>query len=305
MPTSKPDDQQVHELRDLEVQEVSLVDRPANKRKFLVVKNAEAESMIDGSESIEDGEEATPVEPTTEGQSSNEAEVDGGADTVGGDEFEEVELSGLVLPEDVSKVLGGSLMRAARRLTALAQAVDSSEKGGGDVPPPLLRQIASIARTLGDVGPKTDVPADDNSDESKKEQDVFDVERAAAQILDDVEKAGRKMSRSRLRQLRAAREALDKLLNEVDDEDKSGTKKSDGLDTEVTDLKSQVSALINTSEDLKTIVKSQSDEIKRLKSCRPSPNSATVEDEDSSQSVKKSVWPSNMNEKEEEDIIFR
>ena len=48
-------------------------------------------------------------------------------------------------------------------------------------------------------------------------------------------------------------------------------------------------------ENQTKIIKSQSDEIKRLKGVRPAPNSGTVEGEDG-KSVSKSIWPTNFNE---------
>ena len=59
-PQSKDDDSKVHRLTDITVEEVSIVDRPANLRPFLVVKRAEsmkgAEIQID-----DDGELVTTV----------------------------------------------------------------------------------------------------------------------------------------------------------------------------------------------------------------------------------------------------
>ena len=52
MPAAQPSVDAVHRLHDMVTEEVSLVDRPANKRKFLVVKNEKGTNMPAGAEVV-------------------------------------------------------------------------------------------------------------------------------------------------------------------------------------------------------------------------------------------------------------
>lgn len=70
---------QVHRLVDMEVQEVSLVDRAANKRRFLIVKRSEG--MGDkGTGEPSDNQSEQDTEPDADGGETNDDE---GADTAG------------------------------------------------------------------------------------------------------------------------------------------------------------------------------------------------------------------------------
>ena len=57
--TDDEDEPKVHRLRDMVVEEVSLVDRAANKRRFLIVKRSD--------EMAEDGEVGAEVKPDGRG----------------------------------------------------------------------------------------------------------------------------------------------------------------------------------------------------------------------------------------------
>lgn len=303
---NKQDDEQVHELRDLEVQEVSLVDRPANQRKFLIVKSAGGHTMAKGSELQKDGQgglEGVSAEVDTEDTApagDAEAPTEVSEEETPGDEFEEVELGEFTIDEEVAKAMGAALGRAAKRLAALAAAIDNAEKVKGSSPSPaLMRQVSAIARTLSSFGDKADAGGKDDKD-AKKEEDL-DLLAVAADIEADVEKAGRKMSRSRLKQFRQIRDMIGKILDEVDDEEKADTTKADDR---FTVLEEKVAALLKATSDQQVIIKSQSEALKKSKSSRPDPNSGTVEDEESLSRVKKS-WPLNFNAEEtpDEDIF--
>lgn len=313
MAINKEDEDQVHELRDLEVQEVSLVDRPANKRKFLIVKNAEADSMAKGAEmkkdgqgSLEEGDKLSDDGNTAAGDASGSADNDAGDDAGDGDEFEEVELSDLTIDEDVAKAMGSALARAAKRLAALAAAVQNAEKEkGAKASPALMRQVSAIARTLSGFGGSDDKDKSGDKDKAKKDEPL-DLDAVAADIEDEVEKAGRKMSRRRLAQLRAARDTIDKILGEVDDDAKDEAKKSADLVATVADLAKKVELLTKASTDQQTIIKSQSEALRKAKSTRTTRKSGEVDDDDSSEPVKKQSWPTNFNSEETpEEEIFR
>src|SRR6266481_777244 len=97
---SQPDEGQsgVHRLRDIVVEEVSLVDRAANKRRFLVVKRSEGMAKMndDDDEKDEESEESDDAED----EDAEKARGDGdGEDEDGEDDGED---------KDAEKARGGA-----------------------------------------------------------------------------------------------------------------------------------------------------------------------------------------------------
>lgn len=107
MATPASADGQVHRLVDMEVQEVSLVDRAANKRRFLVVKRSEGMGDKGGSESVVGD---APGEGGADGASDDGADT-GGSSNVDG---------------------AGSLVIACDALEGLTRAVEQLQGAGAD-----------------------------------------------------------------------------------------------------------------------------------------------------------------------------
>lgn len=124
MPTQP---EKVYRLNDLEVQEVSLVDAPANQRKFLVVKNAEV------------GKTSDAVDDVMADKSDAETHL-----------FSK-------LHPDVQVKAGDLLTKAGERLLALAGAVKAAKAetdADPGVPAKLSEEIVSVLTALGSFAPE-------------------------------------------------------------------------------------------------------------------------------------------------------
>src|SRR5512141_1360888 len=84
--TSSDGESGVHRLRDIVVEEVSLVDRAANKRRFLVVKRSEGMSGDSGESGVEKAKKKPEDEPTEEEKARRPADEGGEEDGADGAE---------------------------------------------------------------------------------------------------------------------------------------------------------------------------------------------------------------------------
>ena len=162
MPDSKPT---VYRLNELEVHEVSLVDKPANQRKFLLVKN------VDGDASH--AEDLSVADKTD----SKKNDVD---DAMADKAAEETTLVTELHPQ-VQAALADTLSKAGDRLLALATSVKSAKVAAADtapgIPQKLLTEIGGIHEGLGSMlvskakgmaDPDKKKETEDASDKDKK-----------------------------------------------------------------------------------------------------------------------------------------
>lgn len=155
----------VTRLHDLVVHEVSLVDKPANQRQFLIVKSAEANTG-----DVPKEENAMPTDATaTDTEKTNEA-VD---DAMAAKAKEDTTLVTEIDPE-LQAALGESLDKAGDRLKSLAASVksaktaekafDSSKKP--QIPAKLMQEVVNIRAGLGSMIGK----AEDDDDVTKAKE---------------------------------------------------------------------------------------------------------------------------------------
>lgn len=145
MPTTDtPPQNATHELRELEVFEVSLVDRPANKRKFLAIK--EANSMPAGQELTDDG--AGGLTPVTKGFGASS-----------------------------KKKLKSAMSSAVTRLSALIESIADADDESS-----FVKQLSAVASGLGKFGGSSetseksdDVPADVDPISAAALQEIVDA----------------------------------------------------------------------------------------------------------------------------------
>ena len=146
-PVIKAPNGATHELKNLEVFEVSLVDRPANRRPFLLIKSAETP--------MPKGQELTP---DAEGNlTSTEKGFSAGR----------------------KKKLKGSLTSAAKTLSALAEQVDAAEDEDA-----FMKRVSAIAGTLGGMGGKPK-PKEEDKGDAKKEDELPEIAVDALAALGD------------------------------------------------------------------------------------------------------------------------
>lgn len=275
-----PPDSTTFALRSLSVHEVSGVDRPANKRKFLIVKsedqmpNSTKRTMVDRGDGILVAKEDT------------QAPAPASIDTIDATVKE-----GLALTKDAKEKLSGHLVTGAKRLTALAAAIEHAPDGDGtELTPAFAREVDVVARHLSSMVPTVGDDAD----------------KAAP-----VGKAGRKISQARAAKLRELQQSVNSLCAELgigddaddgDDADKDGDKVAKNA-APVVDEK-----LTKAIVDLATLVKAQGEQIKRLTTAPGSSGSNALEpgERPTGESVKKAAvrWPSNLNAPGNDDECF-
>lgn len=158
----------VTRLHDLVVHEVSLVDKPANQRKFLIVKSAET------NEASTQKDSAMPAD-ATDTSKTNDA-VD---DAMAAKANEDTTLVTEIDPE-VQLALSDSLDKAGDRLKALAASVKSAktaekafDSDKPKIPPKLLQEVVNIRAGLGSMIGKSD----DSEDGVEKAKTMADPEK--------------------------------------------------------------------------------------------------------------------------------
>lgn len=184
----------VYRLTDMIIEEVSAVDRAANKRQFLVVKNASGEVAPGEVVQTASGEltvAKAPEAPTASSPESQAAPTSPEAPAVPSATNPENAPLGTVLrlaPETKAD-LAARVTSATALLTKLAAAIDSAEvvQGLAEIPQEVIEGVASIVSAL-DTG----------------------VTKAA------VEKGRKQISMARESKIRAAHSALGEIVAELD-----------------------------------------------------------------------------------------
>lgn len=295
--TSKDGDEGVHRLRDIVVEEVSLVDRAANQRRFLVVKRsaemadkngAGAEGASDertdadkakkkpGDEVVDEEKAKKPADD--EEDDSDDAEkargakdADDATDDKAPDKKKQQKASdGLIIAASVKDALLGVLTQALERLMALASSIkDATEPDDDDdatMPDDVSSELAAIAEMLSSV------------DEEKKTKA-------------DVTKAGARMAKDRLDRFQKALTLLADILKELT----GGSDSTDEADAKPTagaaesDVKKRagtlspppatpgLAELASGIGELTRVVKRQEEELTRMRQARGVSNAIPVE----------------------------
>lgn len=230
---------QTHRLTDIEVKEVSFVDRPANRRKFLVVKREQR------------AKEPEPMKISPEAKTELQDKIKGILEAAGAvsKSLETAEAAeGAPTPAELTAAL--ETMGKLLGVGATATAPQETEKAK----PPLA--------------PKKDDEEEDEEDEESEDVATDEEEDEAKKKAKGVAKAGKKMARGRKDQLAAAVNALTALLAEVDDVPKAQpatkvvAKSDDSVNAALRELSAHVAviskAVSKQKERLDQIAKSSS-----------------------------------------------
>lgn len=292
------------QLEDLEVQEVSIVDRPANKRRFITVKSEDG--MGDKGTPINTGENG---ELTTKGQGSGSGDGDGGQGQGGqgdGEAFPVLDLNAvfkrLSVPADMRSEIFRNVSDSMTRLNGvLAQvdvaSVDRDGKSDSQLVPVLGNELGEIAKIVGDLAKKLNrssaSKADDKGDGDNaapapapaKTGDGSDFEAKLGELIKTVEaeaeemnKAGRKMASRRLGEFKDAMNVLGKILGELTGEHAKGDGDGgDKTEKRIGNLEKSLQQSIDRAKGLADVVKAQKAEIETLKNARGAGNAIPVE----------------------------
>lgn len=222
---SKDEDRQLHELQDMLVEEVSLVDRAANKRRFLVVKQE------DGSVYMAEPTELTPQADGTliadvevQNKAKEEEVEEEKATSADSDDESETCKAALSMPgpvkESCARALTEVVERASSLLNKVKAATATDEKSPTPVPPEVGAEAKAIAQLLVGItdrypSPKARSAKEDNMTESEETSKVEDSSVDEAAPVQDIEKAGARMSKDRYNRFKQAVSLLNSVFGEV------------------------------------------------------------------------------------------
>lgn len=299
---------QVHRLEDLLVEEVSIVDRPANKRPFLMVKSAEGGER--GAEVVpgEGGALVTETTPTPPAATppapaptqKNEAPVDEPKMTPAFVAlFDRIEKALTITPEirreifrdlgDAQKRIGGVMCLADFAPT------DFDGKEPSDLVPLFAKELSEVSGIIDGVAKRLGKLSKNAPPEPPAEDPVAKGLTALTEALESkIEKRGAKMSAARLGKFKTALDALHKLLAEL--ETVTDSAPAEGRTTKVDEqVEKALSGAAEGIERLQEKVKKQAREIHDLRNARPAGNALPVDADPPAPKAEKVVWPRDLN----------
>ncbi|KKN72185.1 hypothetical protein LCGC14_0413220 [marine sediment metagenome] len=320
------DEDGIFRLFDMLVEEVSLVDRPANKRRFLVVKrrdemaqaNAGTEVVVD-----ETGELTAKPDDGGDGAGDGVGDGEGGGDATAAAivAVEEAISKALTIPKPVKAAVLRLATEALERQLSLVDTIKSAKETDEQIDKPLpaqvSREIGAIVKLLQGIGERYPSPvagaaaakSDDETDAVALD-DLVSALNSITEKVTPIDKRGRKMAKEKLKRFRAALKALDELLKELDPEaagivaepakglhdgkDKGKTKKDDKPAEPIAKSSPDVEKLVTSVTELTEVVKQQSTELTALKKAHGLPSALTV-DGGGGPPPKEASWPADMN----------
>lgn len=181
-----------HRLTDISVEEISIVDRAANKRKYLMVKNADGTTDVVKTGVAKDGPPPAPQAPAPPQPPTTPAPA-----------------TLTISPELKAQVLG-ILKAAQEQIGVISKVLEGSSETPGAAPPKeLMDALAQLAKTL--TPPTTAAPATPPAPAPHAAPPA--APPAIGKV--DAEKAGKKISASTLAQLTAAHTTIGSLIAEA------------------------------------------------------------------------------------------
>jgi len=325
----------VHRLEEIEVQEVSLVDRPANKRAFLIVKRSDemtTQVTPDGKGGFTaangTAKAGPPPMPPGAGVPPGEAAAPPG-------KKKPKAVGKLDVPPGFKEMMAPMLAKAAEALAALADAVDGSTPVdiGDDGEMPMvpgefsdaLNGIMTTLDKLAGMWPSSsggDMDAGaDAADAAEEPPMPSDMQMRAA--LDNIgkvlghsgvtkaaiAKVGAKMAKDRFARLQTAYDQLGSLIGELGPQIapaaappggalKSATAKSDVADPNAAIMKAleaMLAPIVASVSAVGAVVKKQNADIATLQKSRNGGNASRVEKSGSREPAPDLSWPLDMN----------
>lgn len=221
-----PAAKKINRLSDFIIEEVSLVDRPANKRRFLMFKRDE------GSVDITD----EVLQPVASDEHGNLSPIDAPTDTPAAKERKPSKektmttptIKGIEAVEQIFFKVGDAVDRLMRVASVTLQA-DSLKLEDGPNPGTVVKEIEAVQSLLEEVkGEIATTKGLLKSDSEPAEPTATDAPKGAVEALEEVvealkvRKAGAKMSAARLARFASALDELKTLLREVGGDTKKG-----------------------------------------------------------------------------------
>lgn len=274
-------------LTGIDVEEVSIVDRAANKRSYLVVKRAKSPAQKD------DGvDKAAPPPPTAAPPppAPNGAPPPAPAPTL------------TISPELKAQVLG-ALKSATEKIGIITQVLQGATETPGAPPPQeLMDALKQLAAMFTPAAPAPAAPPPGSP--------AAPPPAAPPAQKDETAKAGKKLSNARLEQLTAARQLLDGLISDVSDAqadadvdgdaDKAPSKKQDAPaapadhSPQLKAIQDSLAAVTDTIGKVVKVVEGQNQTIANLQKSRGGSRQVDTEPVTTTKSAEPVQWPIDM-----------
>lgn len=297
--TTEDGDAATHRLTGIQVKEVSIVDRAANKRKYLLVKD---DDKANDSATGSSAEKATPTNPD---QPPTPPTQPGPPATPQAPTLR-------ISPELKTQVIG-ILKTVLERVGVINKVLEgSSETPGAAAPPELMTALNQLAQMISQAAAPTAPPAapPPGAPPPAPPPSAAKTEEKPA----DAEKAGRKISAGRLQQLTTIREALSTLITDVSAAEPGegegdgaegggepaaappaqGAEKSAPPATELTTLTSVVSSLAEQMGNMTKIFEQQNQRIDQLSKSRGASRQADLDIPTVPRKAEKVIWDMDM-----------
>lgn len=268
-----------HRLTEIEVNEVSVVDRGANQRTYLVVKDdkkAEASGAADKA-----GEVSAPPPPPTPPTTPTPPT--------------------LHITAELQKQVIDVLKAAQERIGVIAKVVEgASVTPGAPTPPELvtaLNQVASLFKTFAGAPPAPAAPPGPATPGGSATQP------AKADATSDTEKAGRRFSAATLEQLQAMQSTLSALLSdppataaepESAPEGQESAEKSAAPSAEIVEIQATLAGLVAAVGKMTEVFEGQNQRIDSLAKSRGNSQQVDLDNPREPARKAKVVWDLDM-----------
>ena len=309
-----PDDA-VYRLTDMVTEEVSLVDRAANKRKFLVVKNDAAKGSEMSKALAPDGKGGLTAAKVMKSSGAEQPDDED-------EKKKDAKKAALEVPPGFKQIAGPLLAKVSDRLTALADTVNGATEAelGDDgtlpgIPEQFLSELESVGALLAKLStlfpvaaPEVDEAALEGAALDPPEDLAMRLKAVAKNLGIDgaslVKKVGAKMSKERLTRLEQAANVILSLIGEmqpVATPAGESVKSAKSADSTLSDALSKIDGrLVQITESyvkMADVVQKHATELATLRKARSGGNTSTPE---ASQRTAKSAepfsWPIDMND---------
>jgi hypothetical protein len=293
----------VHRLQDLLVEEVSIVDKPANRRRFLAIKNEGV-----GSEVVED--DAGNMVADADAKTVDESAAPSTADlfkSIGG-ELERIEKLSL---SNSQRQLGlEGIDKALERLYRAASQIDMSRL---DDLPEASGLSKLIGNELAEVGKSILAMAGTFSSDPVVSDDEEEAVKVLTSLVEGIEKRSPRMGKKRFTQVKEALGVLSQIIGELEsmgapgapaEPEEEPAKKKPAKKTPAKKADTAENDLILKSVDaLSKIVASQKKQLRTLKNVRGQSNVICVDKNVEPSPPEKVFWPQDMNNDRSPDEI--
>lgn len=325
-----PDQKKIFRLTEMEVEEVSLVDRAANQRKFLVVKRAEDQMNVGAKE----------VHPNGKGGMTTQKAGAGACGAAGdGKKKKPGMMKALEVPPGFKEAAGPLLDKVVERVGALQSEIKGSKPAEigeeGDLPGVpaefasgcqqvmgLLDKLCSMWPTAAAEPEESEEPAEGEGDTTPPAPSEMQMRLAEKAFVDasallkrvGVEKIGAKMSKDRYARLAQAAEVVMNLVAELapattpapgapplgkkaaKEEKKEDKDKAEKSDAKLDQVMNSVAQLAGSLNQLAGVVAKQQTQVARLAKSRGEASNLAAGGESGAEVEGSDVsWPLDMN----------